>query len=261
MTVALVTGASGGIGRAIALRLAQSGHAMALHYHRHREAAEATALAITQQGGTALAVQADLCQRDAARTLVEAVASQLGGLDVLVLNHGVGWSAPVLAQAFEEMEGLIATNLTSAMQLTALALPQMLRRRFGRVVAVSSIVASRGGAQGAAAYAASKAGLLAYVQTLAKELSPRFNFTANAVSPGVVPTAMTENAIDQHGDLLRRSIPLGRFASADDIANAVAFLVSAEGSYVNGHNLAVDGGQSLGYWNHRKSPTAAGEKP
>ena len=250
--VALVTGAGRGIGRAIALRLASDGYAVAVHCRSSIDEAQAVVTQIEQAGGRALCVCADLTQRDAAKRVVDQTAQCLDGLDVLVLSHGKAHSAPLLAQQLDSIQNTIDTNLVAGIQLMSLALPHMLRRRFGRLVAVSSIVASQGGMQGLAAYAASKAGLIAFVKTVANELSPRMDFTANAVSPGVVPTDMTSELIEHFGDTLRNSIPRGRFGLPEEIAAAVSYLVSPQAAFVNGHNLAVDGGQSLGYWNHRK---------
>lgn len=246
--VALVTGAGRGIGAAIAQRLAAEGIAVVVHYRRSAEAAAQVVQAINAAGGQAHAVQADLRDSDACRALIE-TANQCFAqpLNVLVHNAGYSGGAPLLGSDVELMRQVLETNLLAAMQLTAEALPGMLQQRFGRVVVISSAVAERGGLTGQCAYAASKAGLLGFMKTVANELSPRGDFTANAVSPGVIPTDMSQFALDRFAEPLQQAIPLRKFGEPDDIANAVAYLVSPEASYVNGHNLAVDGGLSLGH--------------
>jgi 3-oxoacyl-[acyl-carrier protein] reductase len=250
---ALVTGAGRGLGRAIAARLAADGAAVAVHYHRSEEGARALAAEIEGAGGRAALVPGDLRDPEACRRVAAQAEERLGGLDVLVLNAGVAKSGPLLAGDFPAMRETIEVNLLAALYVTAAAVPGMLHRRYGRVVAISSPVGEHGGLQGQCAYAASKAGLIGFVKTLANELSPRADFTANVVSPGVVPTDLSAFGIESFGEPLRAAIPLQRFGEAAEVAAAVAFLVSPEASYVNGQNLAVDGGYSLKYLSRRRS--------
>lgn len=252
----LVTGAGRGLGQAIAKRLAADGAAVAVHYGESETSAQQTVADITTDGGRAIAVQADLRHPDACQILLANVTEQLGAPNALVLNAGVSRGAPLLAADIDGLREVLETNLISAMQLTSLALPSMLQQKFGRVVALASVVAEHGGLTGQCAYAASKAGLLGFIKTLANELSPRGDFTANAVSPGVIPTDMSSQALDMFGDALQSNIPLEKFGTPQDVAGAVAFLLSQDGQYVNGHNLAVDGGFALNYISRKRKKAA-----
>ena len=253
---ALVTGAGRGLGREIAARLAREGAALALHYHRSDQGARSLAAEVAADGGKAIAIAGDLRDADACARVVAEAEGELGRVDILVLNAGIAKGGPMMAGDIAGMRETIEVNLLAALYVTAAAVPGMLRRRFGRVVAVSSPTAEHGGLQGQCAYAASKAGLVGFAKTLANELSPRADFTANVVSPGVVATDMSSFGIQAFGDQLRAAIPLHRFGAPGDVAAAVAFLVSADGSYVNGQNLAVDGGYSLKYVSRRRAPGA-----
>jgi 3-oxoacyl-[acyl-carrier protein] reductase len=249
---ALVTGAGRGLGRAIAARLARDGAATAVHFHRSAEGAQALADEIAALGTRSVLVGGDLRDPEACRRVVATAEEGLGRLDILVLNAGVAAGGPLMNADLEQIRETLEVNLLSALYVAAFAVPGMLRRRFGRVIAIASPIAEHGGLQGQCAYAASKAGLIGFIKTLANELSPRADFTANAVSPGLVATDMSAFGIRTFGEELRTSIPLGRFGSPTDIAGAVAFLVSPEASYVNGQNLAVDGGYSLKYVSRRR---------
>jgi 3-oxoacyl-[acyl-carrier protein] reductase len=253
---ALVTGAGRGLGREIAARLAREGAEVALHHHRSDEGARALAAEVAAGGGKAVMIGADLRDPEACARVVRDAEGQLGRLDILVLNAGIAKGGPVMAGDVGGIRETIEVNLLAALYITAAAVPGMLRRRFGRVVALSSPTAEHGGLQGQCAYAASKAGLVGFVKTLANELSPRADFTANVVSPGVIATDMSSLGIEAFGDQLRAAIPLHRFGEPGDVAAAVAFLVSAEASYVNGQNLAVDGGYSLKYVSRRRPQSA-----
>jgi 3-oxoacyl-[acyl-carrier protein] reductase len=244
---ALVTGAGRGLGRAIATRLAADGADVMIHY-RSSEGPAHELVADLQRAGRAACFRADLRDPDQCAALVAACETELGGVDILVNNAGVSRGGPLLARDVAGIRETIETNLVAALLCTAAALPGMLTRRFGRVVVISSPVAEVGGLQGQCAYAASKAGLVAFVKTLANEISARIgDFTANAVSPGVVPTDFASFGIRELGDQLKAAIPLSRFGTAEEVAAAVAFVVSPEASYVNGHDLAVDGGYRLKY--------------
>ena len=162
---------------------------------------------ITQQGGTAMVVGADVRSVEACREMLAAVQAELGLIDSLVLNAGKAKGGPLIAADLDAIRDTIDTNLTAAIQLTALTLPIMMRKRFGRVIAISSAVAEQGGMNGQCAYAASKAGLIGFIKTLATEMSPRANFTANLVSPGIVPTDMSAFGIQTIGDALKNKNP------------------------------------------------------
>jgi 3-oxoacyl-[acyl-carrier protein] reductase len=254
---ALVTGAGRGLGRAIAFRLASDGAATAIHFHRSEDGARALADEVAAHGGRAVLVSGDLRQPEACRRVVTTAEEGLGRLDILVLNAGVAKGGPLMSADFAGILETLEVNLASALYAAAIAVPGMLQRRFGRIIAIASPVGEHGGLQGQCAYAASKAGLIGFIKTLANELSPRADFTANAVSPGVIPTDMSALGMQTFGEPLRTSIPLGRFGNVADVAAAVAFLVSPEASYVNGQNLAVDGGYSLKYVSRRRSKEGA----
>ncbi|MCY1082528.1 SDR family NAD(P)-dependent oxidoreductase [Archangium lansingense] len=251
--VALVTGAGRGIGRTIALRLAREGAAVAVHYRASEEGARAVAEEIHSAGGRALLLQADLRDPAHCKRVVTDTEGELKRLDILVHNAGVARGGPIMGADFEGIRETLETNLHAALHLTAAAVPGMSRRRHGRVVAIGSPVGTHGGLQGQCAYAASKAGLAGFIKTLANELSPRMDFTANLVSPGVVPTDMSAFGIESFGEQLRAAIPLGRFGTLEDVAEAVAFLVSPHAAYINGQELGVDGGYSLKYVNRRRA--------
>ena len=250
---ALVTGAGRGLGRAIAARLASEGASVAVHCHQSEQGARSLVEELSAAGGRALFIQGDLRNPSRCQQVVAEAERGLGSLDILVHNAGISRGGPLMASDLEGIRQTLEVNLLAALYCTAAAVPGMLRRRFGRVVAISSAVAESGGQQGQCAYAASKAGLLGFIRTLANELSPRADFTANLVSPGVIPTDLSAFGIDTIGDQLRAAIPLGRFGEPEDAAAAVAYVVSPEGHYVNGHNLVVDGGYSLKYLNRRRA--------
>jgi 3-oxoacyl-[acyl-carrier protein] reductase len=242
---ALVTGSGRGLGRAIAVQLAVEGADVMIHYRSSEDGARA---AVDEIGRLrrAACFRADLRDIEQCNALVAACERELGGLDILVNNAGVSRGGPLLAADADGIRETIETNLVAALLCTAAALPGMMARGFGRVVVISSPVGAVGGLQGQCAYAASKAGLVAFVKTLANEVSPRAaDFTANAVSPGVIPTDFASFGIGEVGEELQAAIPLSRFGTVEDVAAAVAFLVSPEASYVNGHDLAVDGGYRL----------------
>jgi len=249
---ALVTGAGRGLGSEIALRLAEEGALVALHHHASEQGARALLDRITSAGGRALLVRADLRDPAACRRAVEQAENEMGRLDVLVHNAGVALGGPLLGADFEGIRHTIDVNLLAALFCTAAAVPGMLRRRFGRVIAIASAVARGGGSQGQCAYASSKAGLVGFVRTLANELSPRADFTANAVSPGVIPTDLTALALEAMGRQLLDAIPLRAYGTPADVAGAVAYLASPDGRYVNGQDLGVDGGYSLKYLARRR---------
>jgi 3-oxoacyl-[acyl-carrier protein] reductase len=235
------------------MRLAAEGAAVMVHYRSSEVAARALVEELERDGRRAVSFRADLRVSGECEALIAACEEQLGALEILIANAGVSRGGPLLAADATGIRETIETNLIATMLCTAAAMPGMLRQRFGRVVAISSPVGQVGGLQGQCAYAASKGGLVAFVKTLANEMSPRVrDFTANAVSPGVVPTDLARFGIDEFGDELRAAIPLDRFGSADEVAAAVAFLVSSDGAYINGHDLVVDGGYSLKYVSRRR---------
>jgi 3-oxoacyl-[acyl-carrier protein] reductase len=236
--VALVTGASRGIGRAIAAMLAAQG-ATVVAAARGDNAA-ATVEAIRAAGGRAEALSLDVTDADAAVAAVQGVVSTHGRLDILVSNAGITRDQLMLRMKRADWDEVIATNLTAAFVLCQAALKPMLKQRGGRIVAISSVVGQMGNA-GQANYAASKAGLIGFCKSLAREVGSR-SVTVNVVAPGFVETDMTKAVNEETQKQWAAQIPLGRLGSPDDIAAAVCFLASDEASYITGQVLAVNGG-------------------
>jgi len=238
--VALVTGGSRGIGRAISLALAERGAHVALNYLSNAQAAQDAVAQIERCGGTAIALQGDVSQREDAQRLIDETLSKLGGLHILVNNAGLTDDDLVLRMSEEAWDRVLAVDLRGAYLCTKAALRPMVRQRWGRIINIAS-VAGLVGNPGQANYAAAKAGLIGFTKAVAKEVASR-NITANAIAPGLVRTAMTEGLTEAQEGALLQLIPLGRAAVPEDVAPAVAFLASEEAGYITGTVLAVDGG-------------------
>ena len=234
---ALVTGASRGIGAAIAKALAREGWPVAINYRTDADNAEAVASEIAAAGGRALAVQADVTDPEATEKLFKRVEQELGKVLVLVNNAGVRADGLSPQIDDEDWARVIDTNLSAAFRLTRRALRPMIRGHFGRVVNIASIVGAERANPGQANYAASKAGLVAMTKTVAAEVARR-NVTVNAVAPGLIETDMTEGI----GDGLLELVPARRAGTPDEVAACVRFLVSQDAGYVTGVCLTVDGG-------------------
>ncbi|OFW66623.1 MAG: 3-oxoacyl-[acyl-carrier-protein] reductase [Actinobacteria bacterium RBG_16_68_21] len=238
--VALITGGSRGIGRAIALHLGASGHRVAVNYHTRAEAAEETVTALTAAGGTGLAVPGDVGDGDAVTEMFATVTTELGPVEILVNNAGITADDLLLRMTPEAWSSVIQTNLTSAYLCTKAALRGMVKAKWGRIISVTSVSGISGNA-GQANYAAAKAGLIGFTKSVAKEVGSR-GITVNAVAPGFVATEMT----DALGEEARRAvlplISLGRFGTPAEIASVVGYLASDQASYVTGQVLVVDGG-------------------
>jgi len=238
---ALITGASRGIGRATAVRLARDGAKIAVNYKGNAEAAEETKRLVEQAGSSAAVVQGDVSvEADADRMVKEALAFGGGKLEILVNNAGTTRDDLLVRMTPEQWDTVMDLNLRGAFLVTRAAMRPMMRQRFGRIVNVSSVAGVSGNA-GQANYAAAKAGLIGFTKTVAREMASR-NITCNAVAPGFVPTDLTSSLIGQMEETILKQIPLGRFGSVEDVANAIAFLVSEEASYITGQVLQVDGG-------------------
>jgi 3-oxoacyl-[acyl-carrier protein] reductase len=239
--VALVTGASRGIGRAVAEKLAGQG-AIVVAAARG-ENARATADAIVATGGRAEAVGVDVTDSAALERLPAAVVERHGRLDIVVSNAGITRDQLLMRMKREDWDAVIATNLTAAFTLAQAAIRPMLKQRAGRIIAISSVVGQTGNA-GQTSYAASKAGLIGFAKALAREVASR-HITVNAIAPGMIDTDMTRAVGEKvHADW-EAQIPLGRLGTVDDVAAAACFLASDEAAYITGHVLAVNGGMYM----------------
>jgi 3-oxoacyl-[acyl-carrier protein] reductase len=240
--VALVTGASQGIGRACAITLAAQGTTVALAA-RNQEKLRAVATEITAAGGQAEPFVLDIASEASVKDTAKAVIAKFGRIDILVNNAGVTRDMLLLRMKRADWDDVIATNLTGTFLLTQAVLSSMMKSRWGRIINISSVVGETGQA-GQANYAASKAGLIGFTKSLAREMASR-NITANVVAPGMIETPMTAVLDEKQKAMMMQIIPLGRVGSDQDIANAVAFLASEKASYITGHTLDVNGGMHM----------------
>jgi 3-oxoacyl-[acyl-carrier protein] reductase len=241
--VALVTGGSRGIGRAIALRLAADGHAVAVNYAANGAAAEEVVETITANGGTAIAVRADVGDTDTVTAMFETVEEHLGRVDVLVNNAGITRDDLLLRMGPEAWDQVIQTNLRSVYLCSRAAMRGMLRSRWGRIISVSSISGISGN-PGQANYAASKAGIIGFSKSIAREIGSR-NITVNVVAPGFIETDMTKGLGTEIAEEVTRRVAVGRLGRPEEIAAAVGYLASDDAAYVTGQTLVVDGGLAL----------------
>ena len=236
---ALVTGASGGIGGAVALALHAQGATVALT-GRNRAALEERA---SELGDRAHVLTADLADSGAADTLVRAAAEAMGGIDILVNNAGLARDGLFVRVKDEDWQAVLDVNLTAGFRLARAALRGMMRARWGRIVAITSIVGQTGN-PGQANYAASKAGMTGMTKALAAEVAAR-NITVNCVAPGFIDTAMTQGLGDEQTARLAERIPAGRLGTPEDVASCVVFLASDEAAYVTGQTISVNGGMAM----------------
>ncbi|HCY1415402.1 TPA: 3-oxoacyl-[acyl-carrier-protein] reductase [Staphylococcus aureus] len=240
---ALVTGASRGIGRSIALQLAEEGYNVAVNYAGSKEKAEAVVEEIKAKGVDSFAIQANVADADEVKAMIKEVVSQFGSLDVLVNNAGITRDNLLMRMKEQEWDDVIDTNLKGVFNCIQKATPQMLRQRSGAIINLSSVVGAVGN-PGQANYVATKAGVIGLTKSAARELASR-GITVNAVAPGFIVSDMTDALSDELKEQMLTQIPLARFGQDTDIANIVAFLASDKAKYITGQTIHVNGGMYM----------------
>ncbi|CAC8662689.1 3-oxoacyl-[acyl-carrier protein] reductase [Staphylococcus aureus] len=240
---ALVTGASRGIGRSIALQLAEEGYNVAVNYAGSKEKAEAVVEEIKAKGVDSFAIQANVADADEVKAMIKEVVSQFGSLDVLVNNAGITRDNLLMRMKEQEWDDVIDTNLKGVFNCIQKATPQMLRQRSGAIINLSSVVGAVGN-PGQANYVATKAGVIGLTKSAARELASR-GITVNAVAPGFIVSDITDALSDELKEQMLTQIPLARFGQDTDIANTVAFLASDKAKYITGQTIHVNGGMYM----------------
>ena len=240
---AIVTGASGGIGKAIAIALAKEGASVAVHFHGNEEKALLVKKEIEEAGGKAEIFRANVADFEECNALVKAAAKTFGSIDILVNNAGITRDGLLMKMSEEDFDRVIDTNLKGAFHTIRFAARQMLKQRSGRIINRASVVGVTGNA-GQANYAASKAGVIGLTKATARELASR-GITVNAVAPGFIETDMTAVLPEKVKEASVSQIPLGKFGSPEQVASAVAFLASSDAAYITGQVLHVDGGMVM----------------
>ena len=239
-SVALVTGASRGIGAVIACRLAEAGAKVGVNYLSSKEPAEAIVAKITNAGGEAILVEGDVAEEDVAKSAVQRMLDQWNRIDILINNAGINRDRLLLRMKSEDWDEVLQVNLRGAFLCTRFVMPHLIKQRSGRVVNISSVVGISGN-PGQANYAAAKAGLIGFTKSVAREVASR-NVTVNALAPGYITTGMVEQLSDETKSQILSRIPMGRFGAAEDVSEAVIFLCSKGASYITGEVLTIDGG-------------------
>ncbi|MEE3381519.1 MAG: 3-oxoacyl-ACP reductase FabG [Succiniclasticum sp.] len=241
--VALVTGASRGIGKSIALMLASRGADIVINYAGNTEAAEKTKAEVEALGRKAMVIKADVGDTAACEAMVAEVVKEMGKIDILVNNAGITRDGLLMRMKEADWDAVLTTNLKSVYNCTKAVIKYMMKARSGRIVSISSVVGAMGNA-GQANYAAAKAGIMGFTKAVAKEVASR-GITVNAVAPGFIATDMTAVLPEKVVESLKAAIPMGRLGAPEDIAKAVAFLVSEDAAYITGQTLHVNGGMFM----------------
>ena len=241
--IAVVTGASRGIGKAVAIKLASQGATVVINYNGSKEKAKAVRETIVSAGGKAEILQWNVADFTACETAFKEITSRVGRVDILVNNAGITKDGLLMKMTEEDFTSVIDTNLKGTFHCIRFTARQMLKQKSGRIINIASVAGILGNA-GQANYASSKAGVIGLTKTVARELASR-NITCNAVAPGFIDTDMTKIFSDEMKKTSEAMIPLGHFGKAEDVANAVAFLVSEEAGYITGQVLQVDGGMAM----------------
>ena len=242
--VAVVTGASRGIGKAIAVKLASKGATVVINYNGSRERAEEVKNEVESAGGKAVIIQCNVADFDACKEFIETVIKEQGRIDILVNNAGITKDGLLMKMSEEDFDAVLDTNLKGAFHTIQAVSRQMLKQRSGRIVNISSVVGVSGNA-GQANYSASKAGIIGLTRTMARELASR-GITVNGIAPGFVDTDMTKVLPEQVREAATAQIPLGRFGQPEDIANMAVYLATEKASYITGQIISVDGGMAIG---------------
>lgn len=241
--IAVVTGGSRGIGKAIALELAKRGASVVVNYHSSAKAADEVVSQIKQNGGNALVAQADISNYEQAQNLIKTTIDKFEKIDILINNAGITRDTLIMMMSEEDWDAVLDTNLKGTFNCSKAAVRQMMRKRYGRVINITSVSGQIGNA-GQTNYSASKAGQIGFTKALAREVSGR-NITVNAVAAGFVETDIWKGVPEDAKDEFLKLIPLGRKGEPEEIAYAVAFLASDEAAYITGQILAVDGGMAM----------------
>ncbi|MBC51861.1 MAG: 3-oxoacyl-[acyl-carrier-protein] reductase [Chloroflexi bacterium] len=238
--VALVTGASRGIGAVVAARLAEAGARVGVNYHASSDAATVVVDSIKKAGGEAFLVGGDVSQEDKAEAVIKNLVEHFGGIDILINNAGINKDQLLIRMKPEDFDSVMNVNLRGAFLCTRYAMTHLIRQRSGRVINMSSVVGLSGN-PGQANYAAAKAGLVGLTKAVAREVASR-NVTVNALAPGYITTAMVDELSEETQAKILERIPMGRFGTPEDVAEAVVFLCSDGASYITGQVLTIDGG-------------------